>query len=100
MTEDCLPPDPELPVPKSFAADIQPLFRAHDITCMAGQGVMLDDANFMCDPAGDTTFADHANAREVHARLTDADSPMPPDGAWPADRIATYEAWMSDGFQR
>jgi hypothetical protein len=84
---------------KSYGADIKPLFRAKDIHCMSAQGISLDDPQFMCDPAGDGTFADHANARLVHSRLTDPTSPMPPDGPWPQAQIDTYESWMNDGFK-
>ena len=85
-------------MPKTYAADVLPLFRPTDINCMGRQGVLLEEPQYMCDPAGDYAFSDHANARHVHARLTDPNSPMPPDGAWPQSQIDTYAAWMSDGF--
>jgi hypothetical protein len=84
-------------MPATFGADIRPLFRGQDIACMGRAGVRLDDAAWMCDAAAGHGFADHGNARIVHARL--AAGNMPPDGAWPADRLAAYQQWMSDGFQ-
>jgi hypothetical protein len=85
-------------VATTYGADIQPLFRAKDIKCMSAH-VSLNDPQYMCDPAGDGTFPDHANARLVYSRLTDPNSPMPPDGPWPPSQIATYQSWMTDGFQ-
>ena len=85
-------------MPKTYAADIKPLFRPKDLSCMARQGVLLEDPQYMCDPAGSALFPDHANARLVHARLTDEQRPMPPDGPWPQVQIDAYAAWMSDGF--
>jgi hypothetical protein len=85
-------------MPKSYAADIQPLFRSKDINCMGRMGVLLEEPDYMCDPAGNAAFADHAHARLVYARLTDPNRPMPPDGAWPQSQIDSYAAWMADGF--
>jgi len=84
---------------KSYGTDVKPLFRPKDINCMAGQGVSLDDPGYMCDPNGDTTFADHANARLVYSRLTGTKHPMPPDGPWTQAQLDIYSAWMTDGFQ-
>jgi hypothetical protein len=81
----------------TYGANIRPLFRAHDIGCMAPAGVLLDNATWMCDAAAGHGFPDHGNARIVHARLNAGT--MPPDGAWPAAQLETYQRWMSDGFQ-
>jgi hypothetical protein len=78
--------------------DVLPLFRHSDINCMRQRGVLLGDANWMCDPAGSDAFPDHAHARAVHDRLFD--QTMPPDGGWSADKIKIYENWMIDGFQK
>lgn len=86
-------------MPKSYATDILPLFRDRDLACMARREVMLEDPAFMCAPAGDAHFPDHANARQVFARLTDEMRPMPPDGRWPRSQIDAYADWMADGFQ-
>ena len=80
----------------TFTQDILPLFRPGDIACMGGKGVILNDAGWMCDAAGDSNYPDHANARRVFEALSQGR--MPPDGAWPAEPVATYEQWMSNGF--
>ena len=80
----------------SYGKDILPLFRPQDVQCMARARVLLDQAQWMLDPAGDGRFADHAHARLVGERL--ANKSMPPDGPWPADHIARYLDWMAGGF--
>ncbi|SEN18051.1 hypothetical protein SAMN02800694_3014 [Luteibacter sp. UNCMF331Sha3.1] len=85
-------------MPRSFEKDIAPLFTDGDARCMGGMGVMLREFAYMGDPAGDATYADHANARHVLGRLKGTEMPrMPPGGAtWSDDRIALFEAWMVD----
>jgi hypothetical protein len=80
----------------SYATTILPLFRPGDIACMARHGVRLADSAWMLDPTGDATYQYHAHAR----RVCDAVSSerMPPDGAWPKDRISVYSARMTGGF--
>jgi hypothetical protein len=87
-------------VPVSFANDVMPLFRARDISCMSGLGVLLNDYAYMADPLGNGSFPDHANARDVLSRLTGASQPRMPMGGpyWPAAQIATFEKWIEDGF--
>ncbi len=80
----------------TFTHDILPLFRPHDIACMGGKGVILDDAGWMCDAAGDDDYPDHANARKVFDQLSRGT--MPPDAAWPAEPVAAYRQWMTDGL--
>jgi hypothetical protein len=80
----------------SYNADILPLFRPRDIQCMSGRGVLLDQAAWMTDPAGDARFADHANARLVAEQIVQQS--MPPDRPWPAEEIARYQDWMAGGF--
>ena len=70
----------------SFAADIRPLFRDEDIECMEGMGIDMGDPAWMCVPA---------NAELVYSRV--ADGSMPPDQAWPAERVALFKAWMDAG---
>ncbi len=82
----------------TFTADILPKFRPGDVVCMARHGVSLADVAWMTNPAGTPEFPDHAHARQVHARI--ASGAMPPDGRWPAEWVAAYEAWMDAGFQR
>jgi hypothetical protein len=83
---------------KTFILDVLPLFRTGDISCMTRFGVMLGDADWMCDPGPANGFDDHGNARGVHSTL--ARGSMPPDGAGPQSRLQTYEQWMRDGFLR
>jgi hypothetical protein len=89
-------------MPKSFGADVRPLFRDKDINCMRPQphGVLLDDYAYMSNAVGDGVFADHANARHVHARLAGDERPRMPIGGpyWPQSDIVTFEQWMADGF--
>lgn len=68
----------------SFASDIQPLFRQHDVDSMA---FLFDLHDYE---------AVKANATAIHARL--ADGSMPCDGKWPAERVALFEQWMKDGY--
>ncbi len=84
----------------SFDQEILPLFRPRDRNCMAAFGVALDDFAWMSDPAGDAAFPDHANVRHVHAHLSGTEAPrMPPDGAWPAERIDLLAQWIEEGCQ-
>ena len=83
-------------MPTTYTADIQPKFRAKDIACTTPAKILIGDQDWMCDPAPAFGFPDHGNARKVHERLSAGD--MPPDGAWPADWLALYAAWMTDGF--
>jgi len=80
----------------TFTQDVLPLFRPGDIACMGGKGVILNDAGWMCDAAGDSDYPDHANARRVFEQLSQGR--MPPDSAWSKEPVATYQQWMSDGF--
>lgn len=91
---------PLAPAP-SFQTDIKPLFRAKDIHCMAGQGVLLDDYAYMSNPSTDETYADHANARNVYARLTGDDTPRMPMGGpyWSDTMLTSFKSWMDGGFQ-
>jgi len=81
----------------SFAKDIAPLFTDGDARCMRGMGVYLHEYDYMADPTGDASFADHANARHVLARLDGSVKPrMPPGGpAWSEAQLALLVAWMS-----
>ena len=79
-----------------YDTDILPLFRPQDIQCMARARVLLDQAQWMLDPAGDARFADHAHARLVGEKLVNKS--MPPDGPWSADQIALFVDWMAGGF--
>ena len=92
--------------PVSFADVIKPLFRDIDISCMKNRGVMLDDYEWISDPAAGTVgacddFPDHANARSVFAFLTGDCTPRMPFGGpfWKAEKIELYQQWMDGGFQ-
>ena len=73
----------------SFATDIRPLFRDVDIEHMKPAGVALDNPAWMCVPA---------NAQKVYGAVSSAK--MPPDAAWPADRVALFKKWMDEGCQK
>jgi hypothetical protein len=79
-----------------YTVDILPLFRAGDITCMAAKGIDLGSTTWMCDATGKFGFPDHGNARRVFSALSRGI--MPPDGAWPKDRLTIYQQWMDEGF--
>ncbi|QPF83511.1 hypothetical protein IC762_27970 [Bradyrhizobium genosp. L] len=81
----------------SYGKDILPLFRPGDVHCMDPKGVRLDDAGWMCDPAANDDFSDHANARRVFAALTAGF--MPPGHKWSQDTLDIYASWITDGFQ-
>jgi hypothetical protein len=63
---------------------------------MSARGVQLGVATWMCDPAAKFGFPDHGNARRVFSALSRG--AMPPDGAWPPDRLAIFQQWMNEGF--
>jgi hypothetical protein len=85
----------------SFAKDIVPMFTSAQIICMSNQGVFLDDYSYMSDRASDATYADHAAARHVYARLlgTTEGRRMPPGGPfWSPDMLERFQAWIENGF--
>jgi hypothetical protein len=84
----------------SFAEDIVSLFNGRDITCMARFGVSLSDYGYMSDPTGDDKFNDHANARDVYARLMGTTTPRMPMGGpyWADAQLQLFDQWMNDGF--
>jgi hypothetical protein len=70
----------------SFATDIRPLFREEDIDCMKAMGIDLDDPAWMCVPA---------NAQGVYREVSAGT--MPPDEAWPSERVSLFKEWMDAG---
>jgi hypothetical protein len=77
----------------SFAKDIQPMFRQIDIDHMKKFSVLLDDYQYMSDPANN-----YGNAQEVEDTL--ANQSMPPGGPyWSDQQLALYRQWRSDGYQ-
>jgi hypothetical protein len=86
----------------SFQKDIRPLFRPKDIACMDAMGVLLGDYDYMSDPAGNDIYRDHANARTVLCHLSPNQcTPRMPMGGpyWSEQQLATFDQWMTDGFQ-
>ena len=76
----------------SFAQDIRRLFTDIDIAHMKVAGVLLDDFEYMRDPA-------HAQ------KVLDAVSTgvMPPQSSgeppWPPDRVQLFRDWIAAGYQ-
>ncbi len=85
----------------SYISDVKKLFKPNDFACMNAHHWPLGSADFMCDPAGNADYPDHAHARQTYARLTseDPDLRMPRGGApWSAAKISIFRQWMDDGF--
>lgn len=68
----------------SFATDIKPLFRQHDRQSMqkAFDLWSFDDV--------------HAHASDILERVKNGS--MPCDGAWPPERVQTFERWVESGM--
>ncbi len=88
-------------MPVSFRTDVLPLFRSVDVNHMKPMGVLLHDYGYMSDPTGDSTYADHANARSVSCYLTGECQPQMPLGGpfWTPNQLQLFQQWMADGFQ-
>ena len=67
----------------TFAADIKPLFRAHDRDSML--------QSFDLWSAADVA----ANGSAIAERLRDGS--MPCDGPWPATQVALFTRWLANG---
>ena len=76
----------------SFAQDIRPLFTDMDIAHMKAACVLLDDFEYMRDPAHSQKVLD--------AMSTGA---MPPQSSgepsWPPDSVQLFRDWMAAGCQ-
>ena len=72
----------------TYSNDIRPLFRDTDIACMVPRGKLLNDATWMCTPA---------NAQQVFNAVSTGR--MPPDAAWPPERVALFKQWMDQGLK-
>ncbi|MBI3942782.1 MAG: hypothetical protein HY326_07190 [Chloroflexi bacterium] len=70
----------------SFARDIRPLFTENDI------GEMKAIAGFDLSQYADVKD----RAQDIYERV--GDGSMPCDEPWPADRVATFKAWMESGM--
>jgi hypothetical protein len=67
----------------SYEADIKPLFRERD------RGSMLGHFDLW-------SYEDVVQNRDaILDRLSDGD--MPCDGAWPAEQVETFRAWITAG---
>ena len=73
--------------PLSFSAHIRPLFRQKDIDAMRAA------RNFDLSKYEDVS----ARAASILNRLRTGD--MPCDGAWPQDRVETFQRWIQEGKQ-
>ena len=69
----------------SFERDIRPLFRERDIRSMSSV--------FSLSSYDDV----HDNAEAIYGRL--ADGTMSCDGAWQAEDVNRFRAWMDGGFK-
>jgi len=76
----------------SFAQDIRPLFTDMDIAHMKGFGVLLDDFDYMRDPA---------HAQKVLDALSAGSMPPSRSGesSWPPDRVQLLRDWITAGYQ-
>ena len=76
----------------SFAQDIRPLFTDMDIAHMKGFGVLLDDFDYMRDPA---------HAQKVLDALSAGAMPPSSSGepSWPPDRVQLLRDWVTGGYQ-
>jgi hypothetical protein len=76
----------------SFARDIRPLFTEMDIAHMKGFGVLLDDFDYMRDPARAQKVLDAVSA-----------GAMPPGGSgeppWSPDSVQLFRDWIAAGHQ-
>jgi hypothetical protein len=69
----------------SFERDIRPLWRERDVKSMA----VAFDLSWYDDVRN--------NAEAIYDRL--ASGTMPCDGAWPADDVNRFRAWIDGGSQ-
>jgi hypothetical protein len=69
----------------TFATDIRKLFRESDVTTMKRYSIDLSKYDNVKARAGD-----------IYARLVEGD--MPCDGAWDADQLRLFKAWMDGGM--
>ena len=74
----------------SYAADIRPLFRDTDITCMDRKGVRLGDAAWMCD---------QGRAQRVYDKLSSGKMPLMVPGRL-KECLYSNNGWMTDVFRK
>lgn len=73
----------EAPRVLSFQTDIKPLFRESDRDAMRRAFDLWSYADVS------------AHGTQIAAKLQDGS--MPCDGPWPADHVALFTSWLSDG---
>ena len=76
----------------SFAQDILPLFPEMDIAHMKGFGVLLDNFDYMTDPAHAQKVLDAVSARA----MPPSSSGEPP---WSPDSVQLFRDWIAAGYQ-
>jgi hypothetical protein len=76
----------------SFAQDILPLFTEMDIAHMKGFGVLLDNFDYMTDPAHAQKVLDAVSARA----MPPSSSGEPP---WSPDSVQLFRDWIAAGYQ-
>ena len=74
------------------------MFKLDTVAAEAARGVFLKDHDYMADPASDSSFTDHANARHVQARLRGMAQPPVGSQLYTPLQLAIFEAWIVDGF--
>jgi hypothetical protein len=76
----------------SFAQDIRPLFTSMDIAHMQDLGVLLDDFEYMRDPA---------HAQQVLGEVSAGAMPPGSSGEppWPPERVQLFRDWIAAGCQ-
>jgi hypothetical protein len=76
----------------SFAQDIRPLFTDMDVDHMKHGGVLLDDYDYMRDPA---------HAQKVLNTVSSGAMPPSSSGepAWSAENVQLFRDWIADGYQ-
>jgi hypothetical protein len=76
----------------SFARDVRPLFTDTDIAHMKDGGVVLDDYDYMRDPAHAQKVLDAVSA----GTMPPSDSGEPP---WSPDSVQLFRDWIAAGYQ-
>jgi hypothetical protein len=76
----------------SFAQDVRQLFTDMDIAHMKAAGVLLDDFEYMRDPAHAQKVLDAVST----GAMPPQDSGEPP---WPPDSVQLFRDWITAGCQ-
>ena len=76
----------------SFAQDIRPLFTDMDVAHMKNFGVLLDDFDYMRDPA---------HARSVANMVSTGAMPPSRSGEprWTPESVQLFRDWMTGGYE-